>query len=174
MRRREFLGVVAGAAAWPSVAQPQQAAMPVIGLAVGGSAGPLRLAFAGFADGLKESGYIAGQNVAIEHRFAEGKFDRFPGFISDFVQRNVSVIVTTNTTGIAAAKNATSTIPIVFSVGEDPVKLGFVSSLNRPGGNLTGVVQFAQDLDQASVVAVIEQQVQALAPMAPPADNKER
>jgi putative ABC transport system substrate-binding protein len=148
MRRREFLGVLAGAAAaWPVVARAQQSAMPVVGFASSGSAGTLRLALAGFEDGLKEAGYIAGQNVTVEYRFAEGQFDRFPGFISEFIQRKASVIVTTSFDGALAAKKATSTIPIVFSIGDDPVKLGIVPSLNRPGGNLTGVYQFAAGLE---------------------------
>jgi len=148
MRRREFLGVLGGAAAtWPLVARAQQSAMPMVGFAISGSPGTMRLALAGFEDGLKEAGYIAGQNVTVEYRFAEGQFDRFPGFISEFIQRKAFVIVTTSTAGALAAKKATSTIPIVFSTGDDPVKLGIVPSLNRPGGNLTGVYQFASGLE---------------------------
>jgi len=158
MRRREFLGLIGGTAVWPGIGYAQRAAMPVIGLAVGGSAATLRPALAAFEDGLKESGYVVGQNVAIEFRFAEGQFDRFSGFMSDFIERNVSVIVTTNNAGIFAAKKATSTIPTVFSVGEDPVKLGLVSSFNRPEGNLTGVTQFAQDLE-AKRLALLHEMV---------------
>jgi putative ABC transport system substrate-binding protein len=137
MRRRDFIGVIGGAAAWPLVASAQQQALPLVGIAVAGSAEVLRRALAGFEDGLKEAGFIAGQNVSVEYRFAEGQFDRFPEFISEFVRRKTSVIVTTSNAGAHAAKKATSTIPIVFSIGDDPLKLGIVSSLNRPSDNLT-------------------------------------
>jgi len=147
MRRRDFFGVLGGlAATWPFVARAQTQ-LPVVGFAVSGSPGPLRVALAAFEGGLKETGYVVGQNVAIEYRFAEGQFDRFPGFISEFIQRKASVIVTTSNAGVLAAKGATSNIPIVFSIGDDPVKLGIVPSLNRPGGNLTGVYQFASGLE---------------------------
>ena len=124
-----------------------QTQLPVVGFAVSGSSGPLRVALAAFEGGLKETGYVVGQNVAIEYRFAEGQFDRFPGFISEFIQRKASVIVTTSNAGVLAAKRATSNIPIVFSIGDDPVKLGIVPSFNRPGGNLTGVYQFTSGLE---------------------------
>jgi ABC-type uncharacterized transport system substrate-binding protein len=147
MRRRQFLrGAIGSAAAWPLAARAQQQ-LPVVGFAVSGSAGPLRAALAGFDEGLKENGYIAGQNVTIEHRFAEGQFDRFPGFISEFVRSKVNVIVTSSNPGALAAKRATSTIPVVFSIGDDPVKIGLVPSLNRPGGHMTGVYQFASGLE---------------------------
>lgn len=142
MRRREFMAALGGAAALPLAARAQQM-MPVIGFAVSASAAQSRRTLAGFEEGLKEAGYIAGQNVVVEHRFAEGQLDRFPGFISEFIHRKVSVIVTAGTAGALAAKKATSTIPIVFSIGEDPVTRGIVPSLNRPAGNLTGVYQFA-------------------------------
>ena len=147
MRRREFLSLVGGSvAAWPFAVRAQQP-LPVIGFAVSGSAGPLRLAYTGFEDGLKENGYIAGQNVTIERRFAEGQFDRFPGFIAEFVRNKVTVIVTSSNSGALAAKRATSTIPVVFTIGDDPVKIGVVPSLNRPSGNMTGVYQFTSDLE---------------------------
>ena len=147
MRRRDFFGVLGGlAATWPFVARAQ-AQLPVVGFAVSGSSGLLRVALAAFEGGLKETGYVVGQNVAAEYRFAEGQFDRFPGFISEFIQRKASVIVTTSNAGVLAAKRATSNIPIVFSIGDDPVKLGIVPSLNRPGGNLTGVYQFTSGLE---------------------------
>lgn len=147
MRRRKFLSVLGGVAAWPLAARAQQATLPVVGFAVSGTRAVLRQALAGFEDGLKEEGYTAGQNVSIEYRYAEGQFERFPGFISDFVQRNASVIVTASNTGALAAKKATSTIPLVFSIGDDPVKIGLVPNFNRPGGNLTGVYQFAAGLE---------------------------
>ena len=146
MRRREFIAALGGVAAMPRAARAQQP-LPMVGFASSGSAAPLRRALAGFEDGLKEAGYMAGQNVSVEYRFAEGQFDRFPALISEFIRRNASVIVTTSNAGALAAKKATSTIPIVFSIGEDPVKLGIVPSLNRPSGNLTGVYQFATGLE---------------------------
>jgi ABC-type uncharacterized transport system substrate-binding protein len=147
MRRREFLGVAMGAAVgWPHAVRAQRS-LPVVGFSVSGSAGPLRLALTGFEEGLKENGYVPGQSVTIEYRFAEGQFDRFPGFISEFVRNKVDVIATSSNPGALAAKKATSTIPVVFSIGEDPVKLGLVPSLNRPAGNLTGVYQFATGLE---------------------------
>ena len=100
----------------------------------------------GFEDGLKDTGYIAGKNVAIEYRFADGQFERFPGFISEFVKRKVAVLVTSSA-GVPSAKKATSTIPIIFTMGDDPVKTGIVPSLNRPGGNVTGVYQFTTGLE---------------------------
>src|SRR5262245_9545978 len=116
MKRRNFIAALGGAAASPVLrplsARGQQT-MPMVGFAVSGSAGSRR-ALAGFEDGLKEAGYIAGQNVAVEHRFAEGQFDRFPAFISEFIRRKASVIVTTSNAGVLAAKKATSIIPIVF------------------------------------------------------------
>ena len=147
MRRREFFGVLGGAAAaWPLASYAQQPAMPVVGYALSSSAGVLRRALAGFEDGLKDADYIAGKNVAIEYRFADGQFERFPGFISEFVKRKVAVIVTSSA-GVPIAKKVTSTIPIIFTMGDDPVKTGIVPSLNRPGGNVTGVYQFTTGLE---------------------------
>ena len=145
MRRREFLGAIGGAAAMPFAARAQQP-MPVVGFALSSSAGVLRRALAGFEDGLKDTGYIAGKNVAIEYRFADGQFERFPVFISEFVKREVAVIVTSSF-GVPVAKKATSTISIIFTMGDDPVKTGIVPSLNRPGGNVTGVYQFTTGLE---------------------------
>ena len=144
MRRRDFIAAVGGALAMPLAARAQQPS-PMVGFASNSST--LRRALAGFEDGLKEAGYIAGQNVSVEYRFAEGQFDRFPAFISEFIRRNASVIVTTSNAGALAAKKATSTIPVVFSIGDDPVKLGIVPNLNRPSGNLTGVYQFTTGLE---------------------------
>jgi putative ABC transport system substrate-binding protein len=144
MRRRDFIAALGGALAMPLAARAQQPS-PMVGFASNSST--LRRALAGFEDGLKEAGYIAGQNVSVEYRFAEGQFDRFPAFISEFIRRNASVIVTTSNAGALAAKKATSTIPVVFSIGDDPVKLGIVPNLNRPSGNLTGVYQFTTGLE---------------------------
>jgi len=145
MKRREFITLVAGAAAWPVTARAQEA-MPVIGYFSSrsfGTEGPIRVPF---LTALEEAGFVAGRNVAIEYRFSEGRDERLPQIAADLVGQSVSMLVATDRPSAMAAKAATATIPIVFTSGLDPVQIGLVASLNRPGGNATGVSLFSTEL----------------------------
>ena len=174
MRRREFIALVAVAGAWPLSTRAQRAGVPVVGyLSITSAA--MATYFVGFRDGLKDAGYVEGQNLAIEYRWAEGQYDRLPILAAELVRRPVAVIVAGGIPAVFAVKAATSTIPVVFNAAGDPVRLGIVSSFNRPGGNITGVSFLGAEpvakrlelllevVPKASVIGVLENPANARA-----------
>ena len=173
MRRRDFMTVLAGAAAYPFLAGAQQKPVPVIGIlaaAAPDNAGAWRM-LAAFREGLGETGYVEGQNIAIEYRWAEAHFDRLPALAADLVSRKVDVIVTEGGEGsVLAAKQATSTIPVVFHTNSDPVAMGLVASLARPGGNLTGVSLHGLAAKRIELASEVAPQAKAIALLVNPND----
>jgi putative tryptophan/tyrosine transport system substrate-binding protein len=166
MRRRGFLRAIGGAAAvWPLTPRAQQPAMPVIGYLSSESLEANVSGLTAFRKGLTETGYVEGQNVAIEYRWAEGEADRLPALAADLVHRRVAVIATLANIAAVAAKAATATIPIVFTIGGDPVKIGLVASFNRPGGNITGV-SFLSSAVMAKMLEVLHRMVPNIAVIA--------
>ena len=146
MKRREFITLIGGAAGWSLAASAQQAAMPVVGLLLSGSSASSEHVLRAFRHGMAEGGYVEGRNVALQYQWAEERSERFANLAAELVRRGVDAIAAVGSPAVAAAKAATTTIPIVFYVGVDPVSFGFVASLSRPGGNLTGVTNFALEV----------------------------
>jgi putative ABC transport system substrate-binding protein len=146
MRRREFIAGLASAAAWPIASHGQQSTIPTVGFLNLASADQSADRVAAFREGLREAGFVEGRNVTVEFRWADGRYDRLPEFATELMSRQVALIVATSGAAVRAVKAATATIPIVFYVGDDPIALGLVASLNRPGGNVTGIYNWSQQV----------------------------
>jgi putative tryptophan/tyrosine transport system substrate-binding protein len=160
MRRREFIAGLGSAAAWPVVSRAQQPSIPVIGyLGTHSADDDYKIITVPFFRGLMENGYVEGHNVAVEYRWAENQLDRLPALAADLVRRGVAVILASGTPATLAAKAATTTIPIVFSSGTDPVASGLVASLNRPGANLTGIANLGTELEPKQLQLLRESRV---------------
>ena len=159
--RREFVTLLGGAAAWPLAAHAQQAALPSVGVVGGGGGDTSTRYVTAFRKGLNENGIIEGQNVTVEYHWLKGQYDRLPSLMADLVHRRVAVIAALGSNPAAlAAKAATTTIPIVFGVGEDPVKLGLVGSLARPGGNATGINLFNEEVAANSIQLLADELIE--------------
>jgi putative ABC transport system substrate-binding protein len=157
MRRRKFITLVGGAVAWPFAVRAQQLAMPLIGFLNSQSASSFSHLVAGFQQGLREAGFLEGQNIQIEYRWAEGQSEQLPALANDLVRRGIAVLVATGGEPAAlAAKDSTQTIPIVFLIGGDPVKMGLVASMNRPGGNVTGLTLLSTEIERKRLALLQE------------------
>jgi putative ABC transport system substrate-binding protein len=146
MKRREFITLVGGAAVWSLAARAQQPGMPVVGFLSGASSNTYQPFVTAFKEGLKQTDYVEGHNVAIEYRWVEGQFDQLPKLAADLVDHRPTVLMASGNYAAVAAKTATTTIPIVFTGGVDPIRIGLIASFNRPGGNITGVYTLTDEM----------------------------